>query len=216
MLTRGSLAQTTFAEDVSMFETKASPGDADAVAVEHLALAWLSTDSIMRILVDDGLRVLWANEAAGRCFWSKSDLEVREGCLVTCNPAYQAALAAYVLSGGAEPETLCIPCAGGENHLLFRGRLVGADMGRRVLGLTVHHTGSRASMSYAGLRSAFNLTAGEFRVLDRMLAGRTADEVSAEFELSVETIRTHIRNIYTKIGVTSREALFARLNSYRS
>ncbi|GAD59584.1 hypothetical protein MBEBAB_1834 [Brevundimonas abyssalis TAR-001] len=33
--------------------------------------------------------------------------------------------------------------------------------------------------------------------------------------LSIETVRTHIRRVYHKLGISSREELFAMIASYR-
>ena len=48
------------------------------------------------------------------------------------------------------------------------------------------------------------ITARERQVIQSLLEGATAREVAQELELSLHTVRTHIRNIYGKTGVTSR------------
>ncbi|HLL58488.1 MAG TPA: helix-turn-helix transcriptional regulator [Allosphingosinicella sp.] len=61
----------------------------------------------------------------------------------------------------------------------------------------------------------FRLTASEHRILMLMLDGLTADELSQRLGSSLDTVRTHIRNIYGKLKVTSREGMFSRLRPYR-
>jgi DNA-binding NarL/FixJ family response regulator len=54
------------------------------------------------------------------------------------------------------------------------------------------------------------LTAREADVLDHIQAGRSNAEIAAALHLSVETVRTHARRIYRKLGVKTRRELRAR------
>jgi DNA-binding CsgD family transcriptional regulator len=53
------------------------------------------------------------------------------------------------------------------------------------------------------------LTSREREVLERLCAGLSKKQIAAALELSVHTIDTHVRNIYTKLGVRSRAAAVA-------
>jgi DNA-binding NarL/FixJ family response regulator len=54
------------------------------------------------------------------------------------------------------------------------------------------------------------LTPREADVLEQLQRGRSNGEIAAELHVGVETVRTHARNIYRKLGVRSRRDL-ARL-----
>jgi DNA-binding NarL/FixJ family response regulator len=54
------------------------------------------------------------------------------------------------------------------------------------------------------------LTAREAEVLELLQDGRTNAEIATELSIGIETVRTHARNIYRKLGVPSRREL-ARL-----
>ena len=54
------------------------------------------------------------------------------------------------------------------------------------------------------------LTGREADVLGHLQAGRSNGEIAAALHLSVETVRTHARNIYRKLGVSSRRELRLR------
>jgi DNA-binding NarL/FixJ family response regulator len=54
------------------------------------------------------------------------------------------------------------------------------------------------------------LTAREAEVLELLQDGRTNADIAAELSIGIETVRTHARNIYRKLGVPSRREL-ARL-----
>ena len=49
------------------------------------------------------------------------------------------------------------------------------------------------------------LSEAERRVLDRLLAGLSLSDVARELWLSSNTVKTHRRNIYRKLGATTRE-----------
>jgi DNA-binding NarL/FixJ family response regulator len=51
------------------------------------------------------------------------------------------------------------------------------------------------------------LTPREADVLERLQDGRTNAQIAHELSIGVETVRTHARNIYRKLGVSSRRDL---------
>jgi DNA-binding NarL/FixJ family response regulator len=51
------------------------------------------------------------------------------------------------------------------------------------------------------------LTSREADVLELLQGGRSNAEIAASLHVGVETIRTHVRNIYRKLGVSSRREL---------
>jgi DNA-binding NarL/FixJ family response regulator len=48
------------------------------------------------------------------------------------------------------------------------------------------------------------LTDRESEIVESLIVGATAREVARELRLSFHTVRTHIRNIYQKLGVANR------------
>ena len=58
------------------------------------------------------------------------------------------------------------------------------------------------------------MTTAESRVASMMISGATAEEIARALNISVETVRSHIKHIYAKTGVSSREALLSKLIGY--
>ncbi|MEY8460851.1 helix-turn-helix transcriptional regulator [Eggerthellaceae bacterium 24-137] len=57
----------------------------------------------------------------------------------------------------------------------------------------------------------FDLTRREGDVLVLLAAGRTAAEVACELVVSSNTVKTHVRNLYRKLGINRRGDLAERL-----
>jgi two-component system, NarL family, response regulator LiaR len=60
------------------------------------------------------------------------------------------------------------------------------------------------------------LTSREWEVLDRLCAHQTVERIAEDFVLSVETVRTHIKNIMRKLEVHSRAEAVAAAGRMRS
>ncbi len=73
-------------------------------------------------------------------------------------------------------------------HVLPRSAAAGGDAGR---------LGTRGE----------ELTPREAEVLELLQDGRTNAEIATELAIGIETVRTHARNIYRKLGVPSRREL---------
>jgi DNA-binding NarL/FixJ family response regulator len=74
----------------------------------------------------------------------------------------------------------------------------------------------RPDTAAQGLRPVRSqLTSREWEVLDLVCERKTTDEMAGELFLSPETVRSHVKSIYRKLGVNSREAAIARATELR-
>ena len=191
----------------------ATPG-ADDPETAALALDWIEHDLMPRVIVADDLSILWGNVAARSLLAQKRDLENRNGILATTDWSRQAALARFVTRSEVAVSSWAIPRADGDGHLLFRAQRIDWH-GGGMFGVGFFGSGSEFQARYADLDLVFGLTKAENRVLLDLLEGFDAERLSEIHGVSIETTRTHIRNIYAKLQVRSREALFHRLRPYR-
>jgi DNA-binding CsgD family transcriptional regulator len=67
----------------------------------------------------------------------------------------------------------------------------------------------RATVGGGPATAAGGLTGREVQVLELAAAGRTNREIAAELFLSEHTVRRHLQNVFTKLGVSSRAAATA-------
>lgn len=63
------------------------------------------------------------------------------------------------------------------------------------------------------LRRLFGLTRSEASLVRPLLQGLTPQDIAADFNLSVETVRSHLKNAYAKAGVTNRNAFVSLLTA---
>jgi PAS domain S-box-containing protein len=99
-------------------------------------------------------------------------------------------------------------------HAIICARLVSNSEGTPTYGLTGRRTDRIDEVELVGVEKLFRLTRGEHDVLKSLLSGMTAQEIAMHRGSSVETIRTHIRRLYAKTEVRSREELFMRLRPH--
>ena len=73
------------------------------------------------------------------------------------------------------------------------------------------HVRPRSAAAGGGIdqlgREGNELTAREAEVLELLQDGRTNAQIATELSIGIETVRTHARNIYRKLGVPSRREL---------
>ncbi len=61
-----------------------------------------------------------------------------------------------------------------------------------------------------------SLTAREWEVLDLLCDGHSTDQMATELFLSTETVRSHVKSIYRKLGVNSRDQAVSEAERLRS
>jgi two-component system, NarL family, response regulator LiaR len=86
----------------------------------------------------------------------------------------------------------------------------------RVLAMRLVEDLRRQGSGGGGLRPVrSSLTQREWEILDLLCAGRTTDEIADSLVVSIETVRSHVKHLYRKLGVHSREEAAAVARSLR-
>jgi DNA-binding NarL/FixJ family response regulator len=89
---------------------------------------------------------------------------------------------------------------------VLRGALEGEAAISRRLAMTVIESYRRTPRGGAGLRPVRSpLTDREWEVLDLLAGGAGTEDIARALVLSTETVRSHLKNLYRKLGVRSRE-----------
>jgi DNA-binding CsgD family transcriptional regulator len=171
---------------------------------------WLGLGRRARLILAEDLVLHWCNAAA-------RDLLERRDPLLLCgevvrprNPGDSRRFQDFVARARGEISVLCLTDHHREEHLLTAAvRLPG-----RLVGLTACFASDEIERHWADLKEAFGLTASERDIAQALSSGLTAEAVAHKLNTSVKTVRTHIRHVYSKLGVSSREELFHKLTPY--
>ena len=59
------------------------------------------------------------------------------------------------------------------------------------------------------IRGLFDLTATEAKITSKISDGTTIDQIAEVMKVSKETVRTHLKNIFSKTGVNRQSQLVA-------
>src|SRR4051812_297963 len=99
----------------------------------------------------------------------------------------------------------------------LRGALDGEAAISRQLAMKLIERYRSAPTGGAGLRPVRSrLTDREWEVLDLLSTGVTTDEIANDLVLSPETVRSHLKNLYRKLEVNSREEAVRAASQLRS
>ena len=172
---------------------------------------WFNAERRGRMILTPDLELSWCNLAARKLIGHRQRLVVRNGCLRPCNPGDQKRFETFVHDADDQLSVLCLLDEEGDNHLVTTAiRLPQTTM----VGLTAFRVWQDFETLWADLNQAFGLTRSEQEICRSLGSGLTADAVAEKLQTSVKTVRTHIRHVYSKLGVCSREELFHKLMPY--
>lgn len=185
-----------------------SSDDFDLRALE----VWANKEPIARLIMDMDLALCWANNAAADLLASQHAVSVVQGKLTFLDGANQASFRALFNQTHSDPATTILDCGAPLGRIVVAVVKLSVDH-RQLVGVTLRLPHA-ATMTPGLLRSAFGLTKTECELIGLLLCGQTAEEAAVQMQISVVTARTHIRNLYAKLNVSSREAMFSRLLPY--
>lgn len=161
-----------------------------------------------------GQRVVWHNDGAAKLIEDADGFDLRDGFLVCSASSSGNKLGRFLSQLGTKLSTLVLPREDGAAHLLLRGWKVGWD-GDALCCLELVSDDGDFTAEYRDIDAIFGLTRSEHRVILGMLQGNQVGALADRLSVSVDTVRTHVRHIYDKVGVNSREELFALMHPYR-
>lgn len=162
--------------------------------------------------------ILFLVDATGRVVWSNLDLEE--------HPVASVNLKSLVLAGQMPDQWLgAIAIAASQNQIGVK-RIVALEKfekserllahvaafevaAGRLFGLEIPSPVELSPIAKGDLARATDMSPSEIKVLCHTLNGQTINDISVNLGITVETARTHMRRIYSKLGVNSRESLFS-------
>jgi DNA-binding CsgD family transcriptional regulator len=179
-------------------------------ALDHILAGWLDGDRRPRILVDAELAAHWVNPSAEALMRSDRSVLHRNGRIVPKDPRMEGELRSFVAHATEDVSAQCVSNRETGDQLVLAATRLPAPWSHLV-GITLRRISDDVIVRIADLRRPFGLTATESRVAEHLLCGETAEETAQSLNVSLETVRTHIKRAYGKLGVRSREHFFYKL-----
>lgn len=176
----------------------------EKTAPERYLSAWAESHSAPLALVSLDQKLIWANSLAAAVFAAGEPFVVRDGVLTAADKVQAAALRGFFERLGETSEAWIVGA-----HVLR------AEDGARAIAINLFSTEPAQRYVWTNFGEAFRLTRAEVEVAKRILEGSAADEAAEGLGVSVETVRTHIRSLYGKLSINSRERLFALISPFR-
>ncbi|MFN3725219.1 MAG: helix-turn-helix transcriptional regulator [Allosphingosinicella sp.] len=176
---------------------------------------WIAQERRPRMMVDQSLSIIWANATAKLALEARQCLSYRGGRLSALGSARQQQLESWLATLTVRPSRLFLSIDDESvNHVVMTGQLLAADAGARFFGISFCDTRTKSSLLLDDLDQPFGLTRAEHCILRYLLSGSQVADIADDKGLSPETVRSHVRSIYAKLQVNSRERLFQRLQPY--
>lgn len=154
--------------------------------------------------------VFWMNAAAVKCLRERG-ATLAGHRIQLAQRERQKAFEEFLAKATPEGSSWVLGLSREGQALVFRCRTIGAT-GFRLL--TFFHPDNPPT-GLPDVGALFGLTPSETRILEGIVDGRRADDLAESLGVSIETVRTHIRRFYNKLGVSSREQMIAKVSAYR-
>ena len=178
------------------------------------ALLWLDRQPLPHVMLSKDLTILWVNAKAHTALTDKRDVQSCSSTFTAVHPSHQQDLHDFLINSTSSLTSWSMPRSDGDGRVIFRALRL-EETPSSIIAVTFFGSGSDFQPAYAELERTFKLTRAQHGVLMDLLGGHDVDAIAQSRQVSVETVRTHIRVIYSKIGVNSREALFHILQPFR-
>jgi len=94
-------------------------------------------------------------------------------------------------------------------------RVFGAALGRTDAHHSAHHTARNPATEGRPAHAVDALTARELEVLGLLAQGLTNQQISARAQISMTTVKWHVKNIFAKLGVGTRVGALVRARELR-
>ncbi|KHK93338.1 hypothetical protein LK12_03280 [Novosphingobium malaysiense] len=172
----------------------------------QIAHGFLGSGLRARLVVNDERQVLWASEVALALLEPQFPVVIADGALCFERANDPVACQEWLHSVGRKPSRFLVSGAQEDWWVVmnaWRGRLH-ADTAIYAE-FILSHPPYRSSTS--GMSKQFGLTPAECDVIDALVRLETPTKIADRLGVSINTVRTHIRRLYGKLGVNTQVQL---------
>lgn len=175
---------------------------------------WLSSSPYSTVICDAQQRVLWHSSNLSRFLDEASCIKLERDHLALCDKRAQAALSVFLHSADAPTAVVAVEAEHQAKRQILQCRRLRVTSNVTAFGLRILCDEGYRESTALHFDEYYNLTRQETLICRELLRGKTVEKIVESTSKSPDTIRFHIRNIYQKVDVCSREALLAKLRLF--
>lgn len=206
-------AATYFADPPDDFPKQCSessdPNAADK-STEHLLDTLYRMDGRHRFLTKTSGAVVASNSHAAGYLRQSNCFDVRDGRLFGGKHASAGAMEELLLVEGLEVRTVVLDRRAGEGRCVAQSSAIGENL----LCISLKPLTKDNLPELPDLQSLFGLTPSEANIAVSLFSGSTPQQIADEHEISIHTVRAHLRHCYSKLNVNCREEMWGKLLVY--
>lgn len=171
-------------------------------------------------ILNSSAGVIATNTIARNVLESRDGIAYQQGRIAalesSCRPLFDSMVHAACSSGGGnlsrEPVTLSVPRPSGlrpyDVMAVPISRTSAWRTGKEAAAMVAIFDTTRSLESLGGrARSLYSLSRAESRLVDLLVASQRPESIAETLSISVNTVRTHLKSIYRKVGVSSQAEL---------
>ena len=182
-------------------------------AIQQFAERARAADSCPRVLIDGHCNILWLSAEAERLLQPPLPLWVKGGRLHARPASGEKAWRTFVENVGEDGERLLLTGGEPDAWVLLRGW--SQQLGeQRVVFLKCSPSCPLGDVTSSGLALDFGLTRSECAVLDEFARLAKPSQIAQRLNISISTVRSHLKQIHTKMAVNSSVQLIGITRAY--
>ena len=182
-----------------------------APTLERTLTCWSLLDGRARMIVKRNGSLVVCSENARDIMNDTDCLRLERGRLVATAEKDRALFAKILKASSDNTQMALFFRRGHDGHLIVRGVAIDNDL----VCISLQCANGDHHIRLPDLGVAFRLTQSEARIAEDLYNGLTPQEIADRDEISIHTVRAHLRRCYDKLNITNREQLWHRLSAYQ-
>ena len=187
--------------------------DVAADLVEHFLHRAAKGDPSPKILIDEECNALWCSADAERLLQPPLPLSIRGGRLIASSAGRGRSWTSFIDELGEDNGRLLLTGPGATTWVLVTG-CAERHEGHRLIFLKCAMSWPFRDVTSSGLSEDFGLTRSESAVLNEFARLKKPAQIAEELEISVSTVRSHLKQIHAKMAVNSGVQLLRITRAY--
>lgn len=167
---------------------------------------WLADDPQPRLVITSAMDVVWENHAARRLLQPPQAVYLRGKSLCLEDARDSQALESRLGELDAECARIPIVNRSGDTSIVLMAHSH-ASSGQKLIYLVFRLTLQSFSVRGTGLVECFGLTRAEEQIVEGACQLERAQDTATRLGVSVHTVRTHLRQVFIKMGIHSQQQL---------